>query len=378
MPTIPFFKPVIDEDTIARVSEVLRSGWLTTGSVCEEFETAFAKYVGAKHAVSVNSATAALHLCMASLNLKPGDEVITTPYTFVATAEVIEYFNAKPVFVDIREDTMNIDEGKIEKAITSKTRAIVPVHFAGQPCEMDEILAIAKKHGLPVFEDAAHVTPAYYKGRPIGSISNGACFSFYANKCITTGEGGMLTTDDDELAAKFRILRLHGLSRDAIDRYQSKGSWQYDVIAQGYKYNLTDIAAAIGIGQLAQADRWEERKRVVKTYRELLGNKDDIQMIEELEHNQSSWHIFPIRFKNHADQKRDELIQKINAKGISTSVHFIPIHTFTYYREKYGYKPGDFPNAYNAFRRLITLPVYPGLKDEGVEYICGTILEDLQ
>lgn len=374
MNPIPFFKPEVDEETIAAVAEVIRSGWLTTGPKSAEFEARFAEYVGAKYAVFVNSCTAALHLCLASIDLKPGDEVITTTYTFAATAEVIEYFDAKPVLVDIREDTMNIDESQIEERITDKTRAIIPVHFAGQPCEMDTIMAIAKRYGLYVFEDAAHCTPAYYKGKPIGSIGDATCFSFYANKCITTGEGGMITTDNEELAEKCRILRLHGLSKDASSRYESSGSWKYDIVARGYKYNPTDIAAVIGLGQLKRADEfWEERKRVVRAYSQSIP-RAKFQVMKEPANCESSWHLFPARLNKGSERERDLLILKMKRCGLSVSVHFIPLHMHTFYAVKYGFVAVDFPCAADSYSRMISLPIYPGLPDQTVKFICQALV----
>ncbi|MFH1762078.1 MAG: DegT/DnrJ/EryC1/StrS family aminotransferase [bacterium] len=376
---IPFFKPQIDEETIKSVGMVLRSGWLTTGSITAQFEEQFAEYVHAKHAVMVNSGTAALHLCLAFTGIKPGDEVITTPYTFAATAEVIEYFNARPVFVDIRDDNLNINESLIPFKITEKTRAIIPVHFAGHPCEMNEILNIAEQYKLYVFEDAAHCPPAVYMGETVGSIGHAACFSFYANKCITTGEGGMITTDNNDLYEKAKILRLHSLSKDAAKRYQAEGSWKYDITGLGYKYNPTDFAAAIGIGQLKSADKFfNERKRVVEGYKKYLGNCDKIKVLRELEHVSSSWHIFPVRLPGKTVSRRDEIIEILKERGISTSVHFIPLHIHSYYKNKYGYNPDDFPVAYNAYKGLITLPVYPALKDEEVEYISSQLIEIIE
>jgi perosamine synthetase len=373
---IPFFRPVIDESTITAVSEVLRSGWLTTGAQSAKFESAFAQYVSAEHAVFVNSCTAALHLCLASIDIKRGDEIIVPTYTFAASAEVVEYFDAKPVFVDIRPDTMNIDETKIEEKITKKTKAIIPVHFAGQPCEMNAILEIARRKNLYLIEDAAHCTPAYYHGLPVGTIGDATCFSFYANQCITTGEGGMVTTNNSELADRCRILRLHGLSRDAVSRYGQKGSWRYDIIARGLKYNPTDISAVIGLGQLAKAEEYfSERKRVVSHYQKCLSTSDKIELITNLPGNQSSCHIFPIRLKGVAASRRDQIIELLRDNGIGTSVHFIPLHMHSYYRDKYNYEPADFPVAFDAYSRVITLPVYPTLTDEEVEYISKTLLK---
>ncbi len=375
---IPFFRPAIDDKTIAEVGEVLRSGWLTTGPKTAEFEKKFAEYCDAKHCIMVNSCTAALHLSLAAAGISRGDEVITSVYTFAATAEVIEYFDAVPVFVDIRPDTMNIDETLIESKITSKTKAIIPVHFAGHPCEMDSIIDLAKKYNLKVIEDAAHCTPAFYKGRSVGSIGDATCFSFYANKCITTGEGGCVTIDDAEFADKIRILRLHGLSKDAANRYDKKGSWRYDIVERGYKYNPTDMASVIGLNQLSRADEFHKTRRdIVFLYRKYLGGANDILTLEEKEDCVSSCHIFPVRLKNKSLAERDRIIEILKEKGISVSVHYIPLHMHSYYRGKYNYAPENFPEARKASESLITLPVYPGLKNSEIEYICNSVLQTL-
>ncbi|MFC1584209.1 DegT/DnrJ/EryC1/StrS family aminotransferase [Fibrobacterota bacterium] len=375
---IPFFQPCIDGETELSVLEVLRSGWLTTGSKTLEFEKKFAEYVGTDNAVMVNSGTAALHLCMAALDLQPGDEVITTPYTFAATAEVVEYFNAKPVFVDVRKDTLNINEKSIEERINSRTRAIIPVHFAGHPCEMNTIMEIADRHNLLIVEDAAHCTPAYYQGRPVGSLGHCTCFSFYANKCITTGEGGMVTTADSSLADKIRSLRLHGLSKDAVNRYQKSGSWEYDIIARGYKYNPTDISAAIGLGQLKQADSFHrERKKIAAWYTERLQDIPEIHIPKEAGGVDSSWHLFPIRLCGQLQGRRNGVIDELRKREISVSVHFKPLHLHSYYADKYAYRPEDFPVANEAYQGLITLPVYPGLNDKQVDFIVKNLIEIL-
>jgi len=257
---LPFSSPLILEDEISEVADTLRSGWLTTGPKVKRFEEEFAQYVGSKHAVAVNSCTGALHLALVAEGIGPGDEVITTPFTFIATANVILHVGAKPVFVDIRPDTFNIDVDKIEEAITPKTKVIMPVHYAGQPCEMDEILEIARRHDLLVIEDAAHAVAAEYKERKIGTIGDVSCFSFYATKNLVTGEGGMVTTDDGKLAEKIKILSLHGMSKDAWRRYTAAGSWYYEVIYPGYKYNMTDIQASLGVHQLGKLPQFQKRR----------------------------------------------------------------------------------------------------------------------
>ncbi len=373
---IPYFKPSLSEGCLEAVKKVLQSHWLTTGPVTLEFEKAFAKYVGSRYAVMLNSCTAALHLSLKAINLNPNDEVITTPYTFAASAEVIEYFNARPVFVDIRPDTLNIDEKKIEEKITKKTRAILPVHFAGHPCEMDTIKKIAKKYELKIIEDAAHCTPAFYKEKAIGTLSDCTCFSFYANKCITTGEGGMLTTDNQEIYESVLSLRLHGMSKDAINRYNTKGSWNYSISQIGYKYNPTDTSAAMGLSQLAEADSFlKKREEIATRYTHNLKNNPHIQINQPLEHVHSSRHLFPIQLKGQLIKKRDQIIEFLKQKGIGTSVHFIPLHIQPYYQKKYSYQPQDFPIAFKTFERSISLPIYPSLTSEEVDYICQILNE---
>lgn len=373
---IPFHRPDIDEETIALVGDVLRSGWLTSGPKVAEFEKVFAESVNAKYAVFVNSGTAALHLAVDQLNLQASDEVIMSPMTFAATAEVVEYYDAKPVFVDIRPDTMNIDETKIEAAITKHTKAIMAVHYAGHPCEMKTIHEIAKQHQLKVIEDAAHCTPAKYHNQPIGSISDATCFSFYANKCITTGEGGMLTTNDENLAKQARSKRLHGLSNDADKRYSEGGSYRYEITTRGYKYNGTDISAAIGLGQLKRSQEFfAARKKLVQNYKNNFKKCQRILPLTELEHVESSHYIFPIRIIEASLQEKDLVIKQLKEHGIATSVHFIPLHTHAYYKQKYQYKDQDFPLALEAYEALITLPLFPGMTQEECDYVCNTLIE---
>lgn len=320
------------------------------------------------------SGTAALHLALLAADVKKGDEVITTPYTFTATSEVAEYIGAKVVLVDIRNDTMNIDETRIAEKITPKTKAIMPVHFGGHPCEMDTIMEVAKLHQLTVIEDAAHCTPAYYRGRPVGNLSHATCFSFYANKCITTGEGGMLTCHDPDFAAQVRKLRLHGLSKDAINRYKSKNNWRYDVEQLGYKYNPTDISAALGLSQLQIANTLHERRqRIAKWYMESLKHISGIILPIELPHVVSSWHLYPLRLIPELRQHRDALIAFLAEHEIATSMHFIPLYEHSYYKNKYHWKSSDYPNATLSSESEISLPIYPQLTRASVEYIANTI-----
>jgi perosamine synthetase len=372
---IPFHKPVIGEEEIRSVVETLKSGWLTTGSKVKTFEEDFSRYVGSKHAVTVNSGTAALHLALDAVGIKEGDEVIVPTMTFAATAEVVLYFKARPVLVDCQRDTLNLDPTKIEAAITSKTKAIIPVHMAGQPCDMDEILKVAKKHNLRIIEDAAHALPAGYRGKMIGTIGDITCFSFYATKTITTGEGGMATTENPEWAQRMRMMSLHGISHDAWKRYTKEGSWYYEVVSPGFKYNLTDVAAAIGIEQLKKCNEfWQARRRIAMIYDKAFAELEVIQVPVCRNDVQHAWHLFVIQLDlERLKINRNEFIEALRENEIGTSVHFIPLHLHPYYREKFGYKPTDFPNASAVFEQIISLPIYPGMREADVEKVAGAV-----
>lgn len=379
---IAFARPSIGTEEKEAVLEVLDSGILTTGSKVREFETNFASYVGAKHAVALNSCTAAMHLALEAIGLKEGDEVVTTPYTFAATAEVVRYFNARPVFIDIDPATMNIDPQKIidERGKSwhpEKAKAVLPVHFAGLPAEMDSIMEIAARDGLKVVEDAAHALPTKYKGRMIGSIGDFSCFSFYATKTITTGEGGMVTTDDDRAAERIRIMSLHGISRDAINRYTKDGRWKYEITAPGFKYNLTDIAAALGIVQLKRAEEMRlARARIARLYDEAFGGLEAIALPPgggpDIVHSR---HLYVIRLvSKKLSITRDLFIEELKALGIGTSVHFIPLHLHSYYRRQYGFEPEDFPNAYELYSDAVSLPIYPEMRDDEVARVVDGVV----
>ena len=374
-PFLPFHVPDIAEDEIQAAVEALRSGWLTTGARVRQFEEDFARYVGCQHAVAVNSGTAALHLALDAIGVQEGDEVLVPTMTFAASAEVVLYFKAKPVLVDCRRDTMNIDPDQTEKVINAKTKAIMPVHIGGQPCDMDRILEIARTHHLKVIEDAAHALPTHYQGRMVGAIGDITCFSFYATKTITTGEGGMATTENAEWAERMRIMSLHGISRDAWKRYTAEGSWYYEILYPGYKYNLTDVAAALGLQQLKKCDRfWEQRQRCAAWYNEGFKDVPEITVPYVAPDVQHAWHLYVIQLNiEQLRINRNQFIELLRKENIGISVHFIPLHLHPYYRDTFGYRPEDFPNASTVFERIISLPIYPRLTEEDVERVIDTV-----
>jgi dTDP-4-amino-4,6-dideoxygalactose transaminase len=371
---LPFSPPFIGEEEIAEVVDSLRSGWITTGPKTKRFEQEFVEFVGAPAALALSSCTAALHTALVAAGIGPGDEVITTPMTFTATVAVIEHVGAKPVLVDIEPDTMNIDPVLVAAAVTEHTKAVIVVHYGGHPCDMDALHAICDEHDLLLVEDAAHAFPAKYKGRMIGSGSNPVAFSFYATKNLTTAEGGMLT-GDPEMIEQSAIYSLHGMNRDAWKRNSQAGSWRYDIVTPGFKYNMTDIQAAMGLQQLKKMERILERRReIVGMYREALEPLGVFDLPVERDGCESAWHLFPIRIREGALKiSRDEFIEEMRGRNIGTSVHFIPVHTFTYYREKYGFEDLDFPVAFAESERLVSLPLHPGLSDEDVADVCQAI-----
>ena len=365
---LPFALPDIGEEEITEVVDSLRSGWLTTGPKTQRFEREFADFIGSDvQALAVNSATAGLHLALEAFGIGQGDEVITTPYTFTATAGVVRHLGADPVFVDIDPNTFNLDPAKIERAITERTKAIIPVHFAGMACDMQPIIEIARRHGLKVLEDAAHALPATYQSRLVGSLDTDATvFSFYATKTITTGEGGMIVTRDHAIAERCRAMRLHGISRDAFDRYTStKPSWHYEVIAPGFKYNLTDIASSIGLQQLKKAWAFQERRqKMAERYDAELADLPITLPPQPENDDLHSWHLYAIRLDDSAGISRDEFIQQMSARGIGCSVHFIPLHLHPYWRNAYDLQPHDFPMAWRAYERAVSLPLYTKMTDD--------------
>ena len=372
---LPYALPDTDEAEIAEIAETIRSGWVTTGPKTHQFEAEFAAYVGAKHAVAVNSCTAAMHLALEAIGLQRGDEVITSPYTFAATAEVVRYFDARPVFVDVNADDLNIRPDLIEDAITERTKAIIPVHIAGLPADLDSIHQVARRHNLPVIEDAAHAFPTQYQGRMIGGLSEFTCFSFYATKTITTGEGGMICTDNDHWAERCRMMALHGISKDAWKRYTADGSWYYEIIAPGYKYNLTDIAAAMGLIQLRKAERmWQRRREIAQRYNAAFSALSQLQIPAEQSQSQHAWHLYMLRLNlEQLRFDRAQFFTELKRRNIGASVHFIPLHVHPYYRETYGYRPEDLPVAYREYQREISLPIYSKMSDDDVRDVIESV-----
>lgn len=372
---LPFALPHITQEEIDEVIDTLRSGWLTTGPKTKRFESEFAQSVKAPFAVAVNSGTAAMHLALDAIGLQPNDEVIVPVYTFTATAEVITYFNARPVFIDIDPITLNLNPAQIEQHITPRTRAIMVVHIAGLPAEMDTILAIARQHNLSVIEDAAHAFPATYKGRHIGSIGDLTAFSFYATKTLTTGEGGMLTTAHQHYAERAASMALHGINRDAWKRYGPEGSWYYEVVQAGYKYNMTDVAASLGLHQLARSEWLLQRRRIIaKWYTEAFSQWSEVEVPPTLPYAEHAWHLYILRLNTEQLViTRNAFIGELKKRNIGTSVHFIPLHLHPFYWDTYKLKNQDFPAAHHTYERAISLPIYPGMTDEDVEDVITAV-----
>ncbi len=372
-----FGKPCLGEEEIQEMVDTLRSAWIGTGPKAARFEQAFAEYVGSQRALAVNSCTAALHLGLIVSGIKAGDEVITSPLTFAATANVIVLTGARPVFADINPVTLNIDPKAIERAITPRTRAIMPVHFGGLPCEMDEIMALAKDHQLAIVEDAAHAVGTRYHGKMIGSLGNIACFSFYANKNLTTGEGGMVTTDDEALAEKIEIYRLHGLSRHAWQRYTSRRLLLSDALVPGYKYNMPDLMASLGIHQLRKQEAFLSiRERYATIYDQAFCNLPGVRLQPRPQGGQDrhALHLYVLildlaQFR----VSRNDIIDALLAENIGAALHYRAVHTHPYYCETYGYRPEDFPIAASVGESILSLPLTPGMTEADVQDVITAV-----
>lgn len=375
---IPFHRPSIGAEEFDAISKVLESGWLTTGPSAQQFERDFAAYIGCSYALAVNSCTAALQLGLDAVGVSPAEEVLVPTYTFTASAAVVTHIGARPVLCDSLPGGFNLDPSDLEARITPKTKAILAVHIGGEPCDLFSVHQIASRHGLHVIEDAAHALPASYEGERIGCNSEVCAFSFYATKTITTGEGGMFVTNNEAYARRAAIMRLHGISGDAWKRYTKEGTWCYDVIEAGFKMNMPDLLAAIGLAQLRKADRFHRRRQeIASRYLNLLSTIEELEMPPPAPGH--SWHLFIVRLRSELlGRSRQKFIEDLNHAGIGTSVHFIPLHLHSYYRSRYGYKKGDFPNAEDAYERAISLPIYPDLSDADVEYVANTIKRIVQ
>jgi len=376
---LPFAPPVIGDEEIAAVVDTLRSDWITTGPKTCQFESAFAEYLGAMAALPLNSCTAGLHTALVASEIGAGDEVITTPMTFAASVNVIEHVGAVPVMVDVEPDTLNIDPVLVERAVSIRTRAILAVHYAGHPADLDRLRKIAWRHNLVLIEDAAHALPAKYKGVSIGAGPNPVAFSFYATKNLTTAEGGMLT-GEDSFIAKARVISLHGMSRDAWRRYAKGGSWRYDILTPGFKYNMTDIAAALGLCQLRKLDGFQLRRRqIVKMYNQAFSECDALELPVERADVEHAWHLYVLRLRSERLAiTRDQFIDEMTQRNIATSVHFIPIHLHPFYRDKYHLLPDRFPVAVDNYSRMLSLPLNAGMSDDDVLDVIDAVVNIVQ
>ncbi len=384
---LPFSRPDLDGSEVQQVARVLDSGWITTGSVTHEFEREFAARVGCPEAVAVNSCTAALHLALDAIGLQAGDEVITSPYTFASTAEVVRYLGAIPRFVDIDRETLNIDPDAVREAVNPRTRAIVPVHIGGHPAEMEAMDKIASEAGLAVIEDAAHALPATYRGTVIGARRPGligvphlTCFSFYATKTMTTGEGGMVCTDDHDLADRCRLMSLHGITRNAWNRYAAEGSWYYEIVAPGFKYNLTDIASAMGLAQLRRLDAMNDRRaEIAAKFDAAFEDMPQLETPAARPWVGHAWHLYALRLNlDRLRINRARFVEELKTRQIGTSVHFIPLHIHPYYRNTCGYSAADFPVAYGEYQREVSLPIYSAMSDQDVNDVIEAVTDVVQ
>ncbi len=379
VPFLPFALPEIGQQEIDEVIDTLRSGWITTGNKARRFEQQFAEYIGTGvEAIAVNSATAGLHLALEAIGVGPGDEVVVPTHTFTATAEVVRYLGADVVLVDVDPSTLNVTADAVQAAITPRTKALMPVHYAGLSAPMGELLALARARGLRVVEDAAHALPATCSGALIGTLeSDATVFSFYANKTMTTGEGGMVVTRRPELAERMRVMRLHGMNRDAFDRFVSRTpAWYYEIVAPGFKYNLTDIAAALGIHQLARLPGFlARRQHLAARYREQLATLPLILPAEAPPGEIHAWHLYVIRLRDDARLTRDEVIQGLSDRGIGASVHYVPLHRHPYWRDRYRLRPEMFPHSDAAYRSMLSIPLFTAMSDSDQDRVIDALRE---
>ncbi len=374
---VPFYRQSFGKAEIAEVTDTIKSGWVTTGKKAKLFEQKVAGYVNAKHAAAVNSCTAAMHLLLQASGIGKGDDVVTTPYTFAATSEAILYTGAKPVFCDINYDSLNMEAASAEKKISRKTKALLPVHIAGLPCHMDAFAKLARTNKIKLFDDAAHAIGAEYKGKRIGSIGDGSAFSFYATKNLTTGEGGMVTTKSAKLAEKIKLLSLHAMSKGAWKRYAKGGSWRYDLLDLGYKYNMSDLAASLGLAQFEKFEKFQQlRNKACQRYIKHISEIPEVKtpLIESC--STHAWHLYMLRLNlDRLKINRNTFIHELNKKNIGTSVHFIPLFLQTHYKKTFKLDRKQFPNADKAFNEVITLPLFPDIKNNEIDYVCDVIAD---
>jgi dTDP-4-amino-4,6-dideoxygalactose transaminase len=378
---VPFFRFTYGEEELANIREVLDSGWLTTGRFTAELERRFAERCGTKHALAINSCTAALHLLLEAQGICEGDKVVVPSLTFTATAEIVRYLGADPVFVDVDASTGLMTAANLQAALDAHQdiKACIVVHYGGQSAELtgaDGLLTLCETHGIKLIQDAAHAFPAADDYGPVGAVGDGTCFSFYANKTITTGEGGLVVLNDDAVAKRIKVMRLHGIDRDVWDRYTSKAaSWDYNVVAPGYKYNMPDLNAAVGTAQLERANAYRDaRQAVAMRYLDTLGNLKPIRFLKRrVNDEQHAWHLLPIILLPDARLSRDDLYEKLRADGIGTSVHYRPLHQMTYYRDRYTLVPEDFPSTEAIWKSCLSLPLFPSMTVEEVDYVCDRV-----
>ncbi len=372
---VPFYRQSFGRDEILEITDTIKSGWVTSGKKVQLLEKKIAEYINVKNAVAVNSCTAAMHLLLVASGIGKGDEVVTTPYTFASTSEVILYTGAKPVYCDINYDSLNIEADTASKKITKKTKAVLPVHIAGLPVDMGKFIKLSRSTKTKLFDDAAHAIGAEYKGKKIGSIGDGSAYSFYATKNLTTGEGGMVTTNNSRLAKKIKLLSLHAMSKAAWKRYSKGGTWRYDLLDLGYKYNMSDLVASLGLAQFSKFEKFQEKRaRVAKRYINNLSQVDELKLPLVEENSKHAWHLFLLRLKlNRLKINRDQFIHELNKRNIGTSVHFIPLFLQSFYRKHLHLNRKDFPNAYKAYKEVITLPFFPDLKPAEIDYVCDVI-----